>query len=74
MRGMIWGFTCLCARSDPAMSVVAAEVVKKIKGFKHQEPVEPMFAVWPIARGWYHASDGCWALVDFFWLVFFSLH
>ena len=29
------------------MSVVAAEVVKKIKGFKHQEPVEPMVWPWP---------------------------
>ena len=39
---MVWGFTCLCARSDPLMSVVAAEVVKKIKGFKHQERLSCM--------------------------------
>lgn len=48
---MVWGFTCLCARSDPLMSVVAAEVVKKIKGFKHQELAN---------TAWAFAKCGLW--------------
>ena len=34
---MIWGFATLGVRHETMMSIVAAEVVKKIQGFNHQE-------------------------------------
>lgn len=48
---MVWGFAHLCSRSDPLMSVVAAEVVKKIKHFKHEELAN---------TAWAFAKCGLW--------------
>eukprot|EP00435_Cladocopium_sp_Y103_P063608 s1265_g25.t1 len=48
---MVWGFAHLCSRSDPLMSVVAAEVVKKIKNFGHEELAN---------TAWAFAKCGLW--------------
>ncbi|CAK9020048.1 unnamed protein product [Durusdinium trenchii] len=48
---MVWGYACLSARNDPLMSILAAEVVKKIRGFKHQELAN---------TAWAFAKCGLW--------------
>jgi len=48
---IVWGFAGAAARNDSLMSVVAAEVVNKIRGFNHEE----------LARtAWAFAKCGLW--------------
>lgn len=54
--GMVWGFAQLSTRSDPLMSVVAAEVVKKIQNFKHQETFRSRH--WQLWEGMMVVNDG----------------